>query len=424
MSKKSALTTPLKKYLEEVKNQVNLIWKNSNFINWRKNEKLEPGDLIVINNSFLLRNDKSTSKNERYLGLKIKNEKTYEIMIVKWNKKITTDFNKISKNSRESYTLVHIEEDINEMFEELGKLIFILVGKKISEDTIEKKIDHKSLKKITWDSSIDKAFILESSNLSFKDPYSNDFLSSLIKFLADNGIDLTNNKKLSDDIEKSVKFLKKNAKTILEIPENNDFEDETLLSQFYKSFNSELEIYEAMMENIDININEILRISYNFLGDGIRLFRLISSICDLKPLILWGTIYFHFIQNQILMNIPSLVPGRKVDLNYYDRMIKDARNNRFHTITDFKRTLQYNLPEDAIKSTTLTFFSDFSKKRENPNKLNYKDKKIVDLLKEFYRVEEITLPIDFWEKNYNVMKATNDIFKATSKILRIFLQRE
>ena len=424
MAKISALDIPLKKYLEEVKNQINLLWKNSNFIIWRKNEKLEPGDLIVINNSFLLRNDKSTSKNERYIGLKIKNEKAYEIMIVKRNKKITTNFSKISKNSRESYTLVHIEEKINELFDELGKLIFILVGKKVSEDSIERKIGHKSLKKIIWDSSIDKAFILENSNLSFKDPYSNDFLSSLIKFLTDNGIDSTNNKKLSEDIEKSVKFLKKNAKTILEIPENNDFEDETLLSRFYKSFDSELEMYKAMMENIDLNINEILRISYNFLGDGIRLFRLISSICDLKPLILWGTIYFHFIQNQKLMNIPSLVPGRKVDLNYYDRMIKDARNNRFHTITDFKRTLQFNLPEDAIKSTTLTFFSDFSKKRANPNKLNYKDKKIVDLLNEFYRVEEIILPIDFWEKNYNVMKATNDIFMATSKILRILLQRD
>ena len=86
--------------------------------------------------------------------------------------------------------------------------------------------------------------------------------------------------------------------------------------------------------------------------------------------------------------------------------------------------LSYNLPEDAIKSTTLTFFSDFSRKRASPNKLNYKDKKIVDLLKEFYRVEEVILPNDFWEKNYEVMKATNEIFKATSEILRIFLQKE
>jgi len=407
-----------------VKNQVNLLWKHPSFINWRKNEKLEPEDLIVINNSFLLRNDKTTSKNERYIGLKIKNKQTYEIMIVKRDKIITTDFSKIFKKSKESYTLVHIEEEINELFDELGKLIFILVGKKISEDAIERKINNKTLKKITWDSSIDKPFILKNANLLFKDPYSNNFLSSLYKFLADNGIDSANNKKLSKDIEKSVKFLKKEAKTILEIPENNDFKDETLLSRFYKSLDSELEMYKEMMKNIDLNMNEILRISYNFLGDGIRLFRLISSICDLKPLILWGTIYFHFIQNQKLMDIPSLIPGRKVDLNYYDRMIKDARNNRFHTITDFKRTLQFNLPKDAIQSTTLTFFSVFSRKRAKTNKLNYKDKKIVDLLTEFYRVEEIILPNDFWEKNYEVMKATNDIFKATSKILRILIQKE
>lgn len=423
MSKKSALNIPLKKYLEEVKNQVNLLWTHPSFINWRKNEKLKPEDLIVINNSFLLRNDKTTSKNERYIGLKIKSDQTYEIMIVKWRTKIKTDFKKISNKSNESYNLINIEKEINGQFDELGKIVFILLGKKIQEEVIESKINHKSLKKITWDSSIDKPFILDKANLSIKDPYSsNEFLPSLYQFLADNSIDSANNKKLSDEIERSIKYIKKQAKTIIKIPKNNDFEEETLLSRLYKSIDSELKRYEKTKADIDQNLNEILRISYNFLGDGIRLLKLIGSICDLKPLILWGTFYYHFLQNQKLLDIPSLVPGRKVDLNKYDRMIKDARNNRFHKMTDFKRTLQIELPEDAIKSTTLTIFSDFSNK--SANKLTYKDKEIVDLLTVFYRVEEIILPNDFWEKNYEVMKATNDIFKATSKILRILLQKE
>ena len=422
MSKKSSLNIPLKKYLEEVKNQVILLWKHPSFINWRKNQKLEPEDLIVINNSFLLRNDKKTSKNERYIGLKIKSDQTYEIMIVKWRTKINTDFKKISNKSNESYNLINIEEGINDQFDELGKIVFILVGKKIQEDVIEKKINNKSLKKIVWDSSIDKPFILDKANLSIKDPYSNEFLPSLYQFLADNGIDSSNNKKLSNEIERSIKYLKKQAKTIIEIPENNDFENKTLLSSFYKFIDSELKIYKEIKADIDRNINEILRISYNFLGDGIMLFKLIGSICDLKPLILWGTIYYHFLQNQKLMDIPSLVPGRKVDLQKFDQMIRDARNNIFHKMTDFKRTLQIELPEDAIKSTTLTIFSDFSDK--SGNKLTYKDKEIVDLLTDFYRVEEIILPNDFWERNYEVMKATNNIFKATSKILRILLQKE
>lgn len=419
MSKKSALNNPLKKYLEEVKNQVNLLWKHPSFINWRKNQKLEPEDLIVINNSFLLRNDKTTSKNERYIGLKIKNDQTYEIMIVKWRTKIKIDFKKISNKSNESYNLINIDGEINEQFDELGKIVFILVGKKIQEEVIERKINHNPLKKITWDSSINKPFILDEANISIKDPYSNEFLPSLYQFLAENGIDSANNKALFDEIEIRIKDLKKQARTIIEIPENNDFEDETLLSHLYKYIDSELKIYEEIKADINLNINEILRISYNFLGDGIRLLKLIGSICDLKPLILWGTIYYHFLQNQKLMDIPSLVPGRKVDLKKYEQMIRGARNNRFHQMTDFKRTLQIELPEDAIKSTTLTIFSDFSDK--GGNKLTYKDKEIVDVLTEFYRVEEIILPDDFWEKNYEVMKATNDIFKATSKILRILL---
>ncbi|KKL66405.1 hypothetical protein LCGC14_2145310 [marine sediment metagenome] len=420
MAKNPALNIPLKKYLEEVKDQVNLLWKLPTFINWREGQKLKAEDLIVINNSFLLRTDKKTSKNERYLCLKMKDDETYEIMIVR--KKINTDFKKISSKSKESYELTNIEEEINEQFNELGKLVFILIGKKTHEEIIKKEIYHKSLKKITWDLSINKSFILDKANLSIKDPYSIGFLPSLYQFLSDNGIDSATIEKLSNKIEKGIKFLKKKAKTILEIPENNDFEDETLLSNFYKSIDSELKNYEEIKTNIVGNINEVLRISYNFLGDGIMLLKLIDDICDLKPLILWGTIYYHFLQNQKLMDIPSLVPGRKVDLKRYDEMIRVARNNSFHKITDFKRTLQIKLPEDAIKSTTLTIFSLYSDK--SGNKLTYKDKEIVDVLKDFYRTEEIILPDEFWEKNYGVMKATNDIFKATSKVLRILVQKE
>ncbi|KKM01589.1 hypothetical protein LCGC14_1792930, partial [marine sediment metagenome] len=204
MSKKSALNIPLNKYLEEVKDQVNLLWKHPTFSNWRKSQKLKAEDLIIINNSFLLRNDKKTSKNERYIGLKMKDDETYEIMIVR--KKINTDFKKISSKSKESYKLSNIEKEINEQFNELGKIVFILVGKKIQEDIIEKEINHKSLKKITWDSSIHKPFILDKANLSIKNPYSIEFLPSLYQFLSDNGIDSATIEKLSNKIENGIKF--------------------------------------------------------------------------------------------------------------------------------------------------------------------------------------------------------------------------
>ncbi|MHA1337550.1 MAG: hypothetical protein ACTSPW_17710 [Promethearchaeota archaeon] len=421
MSKKSGLNDQkLENYLKKVREQITLLWKHPNFENWRKNENIKSGDLIIINNSFLLRNDKTTTKNERYISLKV-NNKSYKIKIVKWNKKITTDFKKISKNSNENFELIDIEDEVKKLYDELGKLIFILVGKKISDDIIETKIRHRSLKKIIWDSSLDKRFILKNGSLKIKDPYSRDFFPSLYDFLNNNGVNLENDKDLSKKIEAGIKFLKKEAKTILEIPDNSDIGDETFLSMFYKFFDSELEIYSKMMKDIDKNLNEILRISYNFLEDGIKLFKLISNICDLKPLILWGTIYFHFELNQKLMEIPSIIPGKKVDLNYYDRMIKDARNKRFHAITGFKRTLQVNLPTDAIQSSTLIFFSDFSKRRNKPNRLDYKDKKIVDLLTEFYRTEELTLPSNFWEKNYEVIRIINKIFKETYEILKILL---
>ncbi|MGQ4876820.1 MAG: hypothetical protein ACP6IY_22355, partial [Promethearchaeia archaeon] len=70
MSKKAGLNDQkLENYLKKVKEQITLLWKHPYFENWRKNENIKSGDLIIINNSFLLRKDKKTTKNERYLCL-------------------------------------------------------------------------------------------------------------------------------------------------------------------------------------------------------------------------------------------------------------------------------------------------------------------------------------------------------------------
>ena len=83
MPKTSILKAPLDKYLEEVKSQVKLLWKNNDFKRWRDKMKLKPGDLILINNSFLLRTGKRTSKNKRYLCLELRENQDYEIKIAK-----------------------------------------------------------------------------------------------------------------------------------------------------------------------------------------------------------------------------------------------------------------------------------------------------------------------------------------------------
>ena len=423
MPKTSILKAPLDKYLEEVKNQVKLLWENNDFKKWRDTMNLKPGDLILINNSFLLRTGKRTSKNKRYLCLELRENQDYEIKIAKTENNILLDFKKISNKPNEISDIVKIEEEISKQFDALGKIIFVLVGEKVNEEPAEAEINHKMVKKIIWDSSIEEHFIFKQEKLTVKDPYEDNFWELLIEFL-EKKQNITVDTKLSKKIESSVISVKRKAYIVFKIPENNDFKGETFLSNFIESLDSDLNLYQKKMEDIEHNINDLLRISYNFLDDGIRLFKLISNICDLKPLILWGTIFYHILQYQELTIIPSLIPGIKVDLKRYETMIQTARNNKFHRLTNFRRTLQFALPEDAIKSPTLTIFSDFSEKNKKLNKLNFEDRELVEILTHFYRTEELILPNKFWEQNYKVMEVTNQIFKATFKILQILIGKE
>lgn len=51
-------------------------------------------------------------------------------------------------------------------------------------------------------------------------------------------------------------------------------------------------------------------------------------------------------------------------------------------------------------------------KRTAKSGLDFEDKELVDLLASFTRVSEQAVPLGFWDKNLDVMKAVADLVRA------------
>lgn len=164
-------------------------------------------------------------------------------------------------------------------------------------------------------------------------------------------------------------------------------------------------------------LNEILRIAYNFSSDATGYLNLVVSICDLKPIVLWGTIAEHYALSEAFRLLPWTRSRNKPSLKNYGLTISDARNSAFHNLFPFKKALNVNLPSAALRGAELRLFSEHAKKKDN--QLSYHDKPLVDVLVEFTRARERQVSKHFWQQNLQVMDSTIALFLATNEFIKI-----
>ena len=145
------------------------------------------------------------------------------------------------------------------------------------------------------------------------------------------------------------------------------------------------------------------------------LLRLISSVCDLKPILFWATFTSHFKLDEAIRLLPWSKQKDKPSLATYAEKVKRARNKAFHRLLPFSKTFQVALPENALREAYLRLFAEFGAKK---NQLTYKDKALVDVLMEFTRTSQELVPQSFWEKNASVLTCTQNIVDETSQVLK------
>src|SRR6185436_565755 len=229
---------------------------------------------------------------------------------------------------------------------------------------------------------------------------------------------------LRDAFGEALDRLQSQAVAELKLPDRNVPKDGGMTNAIVEVLREHRNTYSDALARCDGDpekdaeaFNEVLRIAYNFATDAITYLRLIIKVCDLKPIILWGTIAEHFELSEAFKQLPWTRAQTKASLDSYIATIGDARNSAFHHLFPFQKTLRISVPAAAFREAELRIFSEHARKREN--QLNYQDKELVGVLLEFTRARERKVAPGFWRKNLDVMDCTIRLFGATDNFLRL-----
>jgi hypothetical protein len=149
---------------------------------------------------------------------------------------------------------------------------------------------------------------------------------------------------------------------------------------------------------------------------------LIVNVCDLKPIVLWGTINEQYKLSESFKNLPWIRSKRKASLENYKSIIGGSRNSAFHNFFPFKRSIDIIIPDKSLKEIKLRTFSEFTKKTQNS--LKFTDKELIDVLMEFTRTNYHKITPMFWQKNLDVLIATKLLFISTSDFLEFLLKEK
>ena len=386
--------------------------------------RFKPKDLLLLNNSFVWREKASirTNKSDLYLAIPITNtgrlsRKPKVVAGTKMNK----DTKRVTQSEANTLRVVGLKEALAAQLGSLGKLLFILIGYVDDSVIIDQRINCGEFDQLSWDTSQRDLVSISGSNITVSDASDETAVWAAIEsILSKRGDEVPHG--FREAFAVAIDKLKDQAIADLILPSPESTDRLSMTESIAQVLKEQKEEYasalQTSLEQGSVS-NDILRIAYNFASDAITFVRLIISICDLKPIVLWGTIDKHFALGEALRNLPWHRYGKKPSLQDYRSTIADARNSAFHNLFPFRKTLNVSLPDDSLLNARVRIFSEHSKKKQNM--LLYQDRELVELLCEFTRARERRVALRFWESNLSMMEATIELCEATGRFLRLLL---
>lgn len=378
----------------------------------------------LINNSFMFREGVKTVKNSKYLAFFLDTiPVTKDSCFIIEGFELKNDFKAISRADDKIKKLQPIEDAIREESETFGDIVFILMGQIDDEVKLSCEIEGTTYSQLVFNPQSSEDVILDSGKIICRSIEDEGTLWSEIErqlnlSTTPPGEIATLKEKLGTPISK----LKEQIFLNLIIPERFDSKTKYFLELISDSIREQIDYYKSALINLNSAtsnrgqaLNEILRMSYNFVEASDTILRLIISVCDLKPLLLWLTFVMHVRLTDTIRSLPWKKQDTKASMKMYASTVKNARNKTFHSLIPFPKSFKVKLPENAIKDANLRIFSEFGTKN---NRLEYKDKELVDVLMEFTRTSEEVVSGGFWEKNLQVIERTCDVLDSTAVALR------
>ncbi|HET7114762.1 MAG TPA: hypothetical protein VFI57_14040 [Pyrinomonadaceae bacterium] len=392
------------------------------FLAWRNEEAPGRGDIIVINNSFVF-HDVKTNKAGEYLCLVIDEPSTSPEVGVALGMRINADFKRVAAKSKNPPQLVPIRSAISGQLARLGHLVFLLIGEVLDKEVLEWPLHHQRFRAVFWDPTLENNAVVDGDRILVRQTGDEGAIWDVVfDHLTEQGE--TPPQPLREALGVALDKLQEQAVARVIIPTAGEEARFGITDAILTVLREQRDQYVRAVARCipggtqaESALNDVLRIAYNFASDATGFLRLVVSVCDLKPVVLWGTIAEHFTLARAFRAMPWSRSRNKPSLNNYQQTIADARNSAFHNLFPFRKSLRIALPEEALGSPELQIFSEYTKKKDN--QLTYQDKELVEVLLEFTRARERSLSLAFWQRNVDLMDATISLFDRTNEFVKI-----
>jgi len=385
------------------------------FTAWSSNEKPSAGDVVVINNSFVFR-DVATTKSERYLAVEVQSDGSFAEPFVCEPPSFNSEFKKFSAKSANLRARSPLADAIQGETAELGELIFILIGELQDIEVLSEEISTDLFDTVEWHPTLPDVLSVDGRVIRVKQTHDEEQLwQRLLEIVTPPGDAVES---LRDALGIALDKLQDQAVARVSVPVRGSAPASGMTDAIVDVLRNERSQYAAALDAAgDVISNDVLRIAYNFASDATTYLRLIVSVCDLKPLVMWPAIADHHRLSEAFKVLPWTRSRKKPSLkNYYDT-IADARNVAFHNLFPFRKSLIVSLSDEALRSAELWMFAEHGKKKAN--ELRFRDKELVDVLLEFTRARYRVVSDNFWQRNLEVMDATLALFERTNTVLKL-----
>jgi hypothetical protein len=381
--------------------------------------------LLLINNSFPFRdNSIQTKKSSMYLALPAELTRVGEndVLVIE-GKTTNIDYAYINKDDSGIKVQYRLRDAVAQQLQSLGTLVFILISEIDDSLTFEESVSHQIISRVVLNPRSPYIVSVTDHTLIVR---ALDEVAAIWSGLesALGGIPNTEADPLKQALAESLRKLRRQAYARLIIPADINDTTNYFLDNMVIPLREHLDLYRDALRHLDTENpdspipTEVLRIAYNFTDDALKLIRVLVSVGDLKPLVLWGTFLSHYCLSEAIRSLPWAKQITKPKLSEYRNQIAKARNRAFHQLLPFSKSLEVEVPDSSLRDVRIRIFSEFSG-RTNPNTFTFRDKELVDVLMEFSRTSEEVVDRTFWGRNADVMERTAQMVEATSQFLKV-----
>jgi len=401
------------------------------FQGWLADESgADEGDLLVFNNSFLYRDLVRTRKSPTYLAWRYgrpSSRPTRRSVVVATVDSFNVDFKRWSKKAENPPETTTLPEALSTQLRGAGRLIFVLLGG-LREVPCAVPLRHGLFAELRFEPDLSDVVEVRPGppativTGTLQDPEA--VWAGLADAARRTGI-LAAEEDLPENLEApfadAFGRLQAEAHLLTSLPRREDTLDlsGTLLGRMVEGVRTHADDYEMALQALQSSgasgtesLNELLRIAYNFASEVDKLLGLVVSICDLKPVLLWCSIYEHFSLAQAFRELPWTRSKKKPSLARYREIIAEARNRVFHSLVPFGRAIEVDLEGVTLRAHRLRLFPAFGR-RTMIEPLDYEDRELVEVLTHFTHVPEVVVPLRFWERNLDVMRGVQRLLEAT-----------